>query len=214
MDFMASAEMVWRMLLAAICGIVVGYERMNHFKAAGVKTHMIVGLSAALMTIVSICGFPNSSDAGSARVAAQIISGMGFLGAGIIFRRRNSVQGLTTAAGVWGVAGIGMAIGAGLYVVGVAGTIVFVGLRSIVQHMRMFNNGVQESYLVRFAASEAPERPLDICGDTPVISYGIKRCDKGDVELEVTLLFPDERKEHDWIDSVSSNIRIVQFKRY
>ena len=213
-DALVALEMVWRMVLAAVCGIVIGYERMNHFKAAGVKTHMIVGLSAAIMTIVSIAGFPNSPDEGSARVAAQIISGMGFLGAGIIFRRHNSVQGLTTAAGVWGTAGIGMAVGCGLYAVGIAGTIVFVGLRSIVQNAEMFKNGVQETYVIKMDADAAPTRPLDLAGDAQVISYAIKRDARGDLELEATLLFPDAGIERAWIEEVSSRAGVVQFKRF
>ena len=110
-------------LLAALCGLALGIERKNRLKEAGMRTHLIVALGSALIMVVSKYGFFDlvgyshlSVDA--SRVAAQIVSGIGFLGAGMIFMRNQSITGLTTAAGIWATAGIGMAMGAGLYAVG------------------------------------------------------------------------------------------------
>lgn len=121
-------EFLLRLVVAAICGSLIGYERNNRLKEAGVRTHMIVALGAALLMIVSKYGFAdviqlNGYALDPSRVAAQIVSGIGFLGAGMIFVKKQAISGLTTAAGVWATAGIGMAIGANLYFVGIAATI-------------------------------------------------------------------------------------------
>ena len=103
-------------LLAVFLGFAIGFERKLRYKEAGIRTHIIVCVGAALLTVVSKYGFGGDS-ADSARVAAQIVSGIGFLGAGIIMFRGQKMCGLTTAAGVWTTAGVGMAAGAGLYIV-------------------------------------------------------------------------------------------------
>lgn len=104
-----------------LCSLI-GLERELHRKSAGVRTHTLVGLGAALFMIVSKYGFGDVVDEGTvmldpSRVAAQIVSGIGFIGAGLIFVRRDSVQGLTTAAAVWVSAAVGTACGAGLWLV-------------------------------------------------------------------------------------------------
>lgn len=126
--FLLQAEYVLRILVACICGIIIGYERENRNKEAGIRTHAIVALGAALIMVVSKYGFGDIVEYDASRVAAQIVSGIGFLGAGVIFVRNNAVSGLTTAAGIWATSGVGMAIGSGLYFVGItiAGLIVFI----------------------------------------------------------------------------------------
>ncbi len=119
-------DFLLRLFLAGICGAIIGYERTNRLKEAGIRTHLIVAMGSALFMIVSKYGFGDvTSIHGVAldpsRVAAQIVTGVGFLGAGMIFVRNQSISGLTTAAGIWATAGIGMAIGAGLYFVGILG---------------------------------------------------------------------------------------------
>lgn len=113
--------------LAYILSALVGIERHRQVKSAGLRTHTLVGLGAAVFTLVSGYGFSaiTSSDAilDPSRIAAQIVSGVGFLGAGVIFVRQNVVSGLTTAASVWVVAAIGMACGAGMPVLAAAGTL-------------------------------------------------------------------------------------------
>ena len=121
-------EFLLRLVVAGLCGSAIGYERKNRLKEAGVRTHMIVALGAALIMIVSKNGFtdilsPSLVVLDPSRIAAQIVSGIGFLGAGMIFVRRQAINGLTTAVGIWTTAGIGMAIGAKLYFVGISATI-------------------------------------------------------------------------------------------
>ena len=117
-------------LIAGILGFIIGFERKNRSKEAGIRTHAIVCLGSALLMIVSRFGF-GGSNADSARVAAQIVSGIGFLGAGMIIYRKKSVQGLTTAAGIWATAGIGMACGGELYVVAIGTTVLLVAVQYI-----------------------------------------------------------------------------------
>jgi len=109
-----------RLLLAVILGAGLGYQRELSGKPAGLRTHALISMGAALFTIISIFGFDGQGD--PSRIAAGVVTGIGFLGAGVIFRSmRGDVQvgGLTTAASVWAVAAIGMAAGAGLYLVAV-----------------------------------------------------------------------------------------------
>ena len=101
-----------RILLAGICGAVIGLERRKRFKDAGIRTHLILAIGCAVIMIVSKYAFSDVLDYDAARVASNIITGVGFLGAGVIFVKSGSVRGLTTAAGIWTTAAIGMAIGA------------------------------------------------------------------------------------------------------
>lgn len=131
-------EFLFRLLLSVVCGGAIGYERKNRGKEAGIRTHSIVALSSALMMIVSMYGCLDVTrryniDFDASRIAASIISGVGFLGAGVIFVRSSSVRGLTTASGIWTTSGIGMALGCGMYFIGITSTIVIV-LVQIVLH--------------------------------------------------------------------------------
>jgi putative Mg2+ transporter-C (MgtC) family protein len=113
-------EMALRLVLALVLGGVIGFQREWSGKEAGLRTHILISVGAALFTIVSIYGFPGSEG----RIAAGIVTGIGFLGAGVILHRSGGeVVGLTTAATIWAVAGIGLAAGAGLYIISVAATV-------------------------------------------------------------------------------------------
>ena len=110
------AEMILRLLLAAVLGAVIGFQRERAGKRAGLRTHVLISVGAALFTLVSIHGFGPEAD--PSRVAAAIVVGIGFLGAGVIIHREGGiVAGLTTATTIWVVAGIGLAAGVGLYLV-------------------------------------------------------------------------------------------------
>jgi len=119
--------------LSVLLGFIIGFERKLRFKEAGIRTHTIVCVGSALMMVVSKYAFGSAAD--SARVAAQIVSGVGFLGAGMIVYRQHEVRGLTTAAGVWATAGVGMACGGRLYVVAVGATAILVVVQCIF-HLR------------------------------------------------------------------------------
>ena len=117
-----------RIFVAAICGAIIGYERAIQRKSAGVRTHIVVAMASALFMIVSKYGFADLLNMHGialdpSRIAAQIVTGISFIGAGTILVRREQISGLTTAAGVWAVAAIGMAVGAGMYAIGILTTI-------------------------------------------------------------------------------------------
>ncbi|EFP61159.1 Mg2+ transporter-C family protein [Erysipelotrichaceae bacterium 3_1_53] len=148
MQLETQLEFLVRILLAGICGGIIGYERKSRNKEAGIRTHLIVASGAALIMIVSKYGFSDIlGDKGIAldpsRIAAQIVTGVGFLGAGMIFMRKNTISGLTTAAGIWATSAIGMAIGSGLYLLGIV-TAVLIVLVQIILHQN--HRWLKESY--------------------------------------------------------------------
>ena len=116
----ADWEFAGRLMLATILGGLIGWEREHAHRPAGLRTNMLVSLGAALFTILSLHGFGLQTD--PSRVAAQIVTGIGFLGAGTLLRTGEWVRGLTTAAGLWTVAAIGMAVGVGFYWLAIAAT--------------------------------------------------------------------------------------------
>ncbi len=122
-------EMILRLLLAAALGAGIGYQRERAGKVAGVRTHILVSTGAGLFTLVSIYGF-GGAGVDISRVAAGVVVGIGFIGAGVILRgqREEEVAGLTTAATIWITAAIGLAAGAGMYLVSVIATAVAVGV--------------------------------------------------------------------------------------
>lgn len=130
-------EFFIRIVLAAILGALVGLERSKRQKEAGVRTHCIIACTSALFMILSkyafvdLVGVNGLRGADPARIAAQVVSGISFLGAGVIFKNGNSIRGLTTAAGMWGTAAVGMAIGAGMYWVGLIEAAVLVGIQIV-----------------------------------------------------------------------------------
>ena len=152
------SELLLRLVVAALCGSLVGLERSRRFKDAGIRTHSLVACAAALLMIVSKYGFtdleqagvffPGTRGADPARIAAQVVSGVSFLGAGIIYRDRNfTTKGLTTAAGIWAVAAIGLAVGAGLYLVGVFTTVYIVILQYFLHKIAVGNERNSDVHL-------------------------------------------------------------------
>lgn len=119
-------DLVLRLLLAAFLGALIGVEREIHDHPAGIRTHLLVALGSGLFTVLSIVGFPSAAEAATdpSRIAAQIVTGIGFLGAGAILKYGPTVRGLTTAASLWAAAGIGMAAGAGQPILGVTATVI------------------------------------------------------------------------------------------
>ena len=117
---MPDTEMLIRLIIAAALGSLIGFERERLLWAAGIRTHMLVCVGSCLVMIVSVYGFTSVLGPhvilDPSRVAAQVVSGVGFLGAGSIILRNEVVKGLTTAASLWTVAAVGLAVGSGLYV--------------------------------------------------------------------------------------------------
>lgn len=126
---------VFRLILAAVLAAVIGYDREKQNKDAGIRTNVIVAVISCVIMILSVEVAKSSGSligvqGDPARLAAQVVSGIGFLGAGTILKQEDKIEGLTTAASLWGVAGLGLAVGYGLYDISIAATlIIFISLR-------------------------------------------------------------------------------------
>ena len=144
-----------RILLALVLGFAIGVERKIRYKEAGMRTHALVAAGAALMTVVGKYGFADAGVGDGSRVAAQIVTGIGFLGAGIIMYRRDSLRGVTTAAGIWATAGVGMAAGAGQYFLA-AGTAALILILQFTLHLPLpfFRTKRFYIYRIKFICSD------------------------------------------------------------
>lgn len=148
---------ILRMIVACACGVMIGLERRNRSKEAGVRTHCVVACASALMMIISKYGFEDTvigengvRGADGARIAAQVVSGIGFLGAGMIFVHRNMITGLTTAAGIWATSGVGLAIGAGMYVVGITATMIIIAAQILLhKNFRWLKNSKSKRLVIK-----------------------------------------------------------------
>ena len=141
-------NLIFRILVSCFCGIAIGFERKNRAKEAGVRTHCIVACASALMMIISKYGFydllQSAVSEGAdvrldpSRLAQGIVTGVGFLGAGMIYIQRGSIRGLTTASGIWATCGIGMAIGSGMYIIGLATTVIVLLIQFVLHQKTRF----------------------------------------------------------------------------
>lgn len=152
---MQQLEFFLRILLACACGAFIGLERTKRGKEAGMRTHILVCCTAALLMIVSKYAFGDmeigaygTRGADSARIAAQVVSGISFLCAGVIFKNRNAIKGLTTAAGLWATAAIGLSLGAGMYATGIFAAAVIMGLQVLMHHVTFGKDAFVSQQLV------------------------------------------------------------------
>lgn len=187
-----------RILTAAFCGAIIGFERTKRSKEAGIRTHCIIAVGAALIMIISKYGFADLlSQAGTftegtrgadpGRIAAQVVTGISFLGAGVIFKNGNTVKGLTTAAGIWAMAAVGMACGAGMYGVAFLVTAVIVGVQ-LVMHRFSVGNDAYSNSEIRITLVDSPEIRMALkekqkeLGIT-IISSRITACDNNTLNM-------------------------------
>ena len=141
-DNLLELEFVIRILIALLLGFAIGTERKMRFKEVGIRTHAIVAAGACLFMLISKYGFEDTDGRfDGARVVAQVVSGIGFIGAGMIMHRKLAIHGLTTAAGVWITAGVGMAVGAGMYILAACSTVIIIGAQCIMHiNCKLFKN--------------------------------------------------------------------------
>ena len=188
------AEYLLRILIAACLGLLIGSERKNRNKSAGIRTHVIVALGAALIMVVSKYGFTDVEKVDSARLAAQVVSGVGFLGAGVIFVRNNLVNGLTTAAGIWATAGVGLALGAGMYVVGISSALLILFIQFIMHRIAYFadvaSGGLIRMTLVKREGIVQSMEDYLQNEKLSVLSVKINKTKKDEVKLEFDVVFP------------------------
>jgi putative Mg2+ transporter-C (MgtC) family protein len=184
-----------RLLVALILGAVVGLERERQERAAGLRTVTMVSLGSCLFTIVGAYGFPNTDPS---RVAAQIVTGIGFLGAGTIFLRKDLVRGLTTAATIWAVAAIGMAAGTTQYVIALFTTLLILSVLMVLKPIerRFFKrpNEAQVSLILPRGEGEIERLRAALRAiDAFPMSLRIHELNETDDRLEVDVGLPSER---------------------
>jgi putative Mg2+ transporter-C (MgtC) family protein len=214
-DLALQADLSVRMLIAAILGAAVGLEREIHDHPAGMRTHLLVALGSAIFTILSIYGFEGVVAPGVAptvdptRIAAQVVSGIGFLGAGAILKYGTSIRGLTTAASLWTTAAIGMAAGAGEWLIAGVGTSIVVfslwPLNALVA--RLHKPGVHAIRLrLEVGRLEALGDVSRLLADRRVELAGInsQRISKGRYEVELELRLPSSARSQDIIGAITA----------
>ena len=218
-----------RIVLATVCGSVIGLERSRRLKGAGIRTHSVVAAAACLLMIISKYGFTDlmvngvefagTKGADPSRIASQIVSGVSFLGVGIIYRDvRYATKGLTTAAGIWAVAAIGMAIGSGMYVAGIFTTAFILGLQ-ILMHHHMIGADLYNDMKIEITMKDSPElrkeiyKQLDLW-DSVIMEAGISQAGDGYVKNSFTLKSKGKMTHKEVYDYMANHPDIRDFKIY
>ena len=195
-------EMSIRVLVAALLGAVIGYEREIRAKGAGVRTHVLVALGSALFMIVSQYGFDGADKFDAARVAAGVVGGLGFLGGGIIMKTKNHVTGLTTAAGIWVTGSIGLAVGCGLYAL--AGICVILALACLeALNFYTFKHGEKELSVVFSSPDQKALASVIADLGRKVKDYSLAKTADG-YKAEILLHVPKKAYNLDLLSTLSS----------
>jgi putative Mg2+ transporter-C (MgtC) family protein len=214
LDVTMQLDLALRLFVAAVLGGIIGLEREIHQHPAGMRTHLLVSLGSAVFTEMSSVGFGQVVSSGQAtnvdptRIAAQIVSGIGFLGAGAIIKYGTSIRGLTTAASLWVTASVGLAVGGGEYIIGIVGaalTILSLGpLNLIVEKLRL---GADRAIRVRLVlgqlerlgviSEELRRHRIEIAG------VGSQRVGEGRFEVELDVRLPHSLDADETLDILS-----------
>jgi putative Mg2+ transporter-C (MgtC) family protein len=214
-ELVQQIDLAFRLVLAAVLGGAIGFEREIHEHPAGMRTHLLVALGAATFTVLSIVAFelppaPNGSiPTDPSRVAAQIVSGIGFLGAGAILKYGTTIKGLTTAASLWATAAVGMGAGAGAWIVSVTGTAIIIlslwPLRWLIDRFRLSDQrqmriqlGLTELESLGAVMGEVHRRRLEI------VNMATQRVGKGRYEVELHLRIPAGSVRADIVQAMGS----------
>ena len=155
-------DFIIRVVVATVCGALLGVERTKRFKEAGIRTHCVVAAASAVFMLLSKYAFTDLGiDTDASRIASQVVSGISFLGAGAIFRNGNIVRGLTTAAGIWATAAIGMAVGSGMYFLGIFLTVLIL-LVQLLMHKFRIGYDTLESVKITLVSVESEDLKKEI----------------------------------------------------
>ena len=211
-------EYLLRLVIACLCGACVGFERSRRFKDAGVRTHVMVTLGAALIMVVSKYGFQDipaleMMKVDASRVASNVVTGVGFLGAGVIFFKGSTIKGLTTAAGLWTTAGIGLALGSGMYFIGIASAVLMIiaqfFLHRVFKSIDSYSTSeISVSFENEKGAIEEFKNQLE--NENLVIQSCkiIKDRDEGVIKLKATVRMPHDMEFEDVVRIVEGNDKI------
>lgn len=209
---MSNYEMIFKLALACILGALIGLERESLNRPAGLRTYTLVSVGSALAMIVSIdiyLLYHHTVQADPGRIAAQVVSGIGFLGAGTIMREGATVRGLTTAAGLWVVACIGLAVGAGLYIPAIATTLLILFVLIYFVKFEQVVTGLREYKGIVMLVEDRPGQVGtigSILGEMGVLIKNIQltRVETEDLEVELLLELPPGMGINEVIDELSA----------
>lgn len=206
-------EFFLRLIVACILGGAIGFERKNRNKGAGMRTHALVCLGAALIMVVSKYGFTDIPDYDASRVAAQVVSGIGFLGAGIIFIRNNSISGLTTAAGIWVTSGVGLSIGAGQYFLASASTLLMIAVQVVLHNITFLAKEPYRAGLkVTVAGDKTAVQKIEELLKTEKIDIAILKISKKkkeEMEMEMEVVYPAGYNKNELINQLSMENEVI-----
>lgn len=211
-----------RIIVACICGIIIGFERFNRAKEAGVRTHCIVACASALMMIISKYGFTDMLAEGlfqgmdvrvdPSRLAQGIVTGVGFLGAGMIYIQRGSIKGLTTASGIWATSGIGMAIGAGMYIVGIFATVIVLTIQYLFHDKikLMLQHKTRSLYVWDVVEENYQDKITDQLVEIGIIvsDISVSKNDNKKYDYIFYLDVPEETKEENIVNAIDYRCKI------
>lgn len=205
-----------RILGAIVCGAIIGYERENHMKMAGIRTHAIVSMTAALMMILSKYGFNDvlaktHMGLDPSRIAAGVVTAIGFLGASIIFTRKVNVTGVTTAAGIWATVGIGMSFGAGMYIISIVVTVCIVLLQFIFHTKFLSGKTSMEKITIQVSSTQDIKSLLNeifAAKKIKISNINAKRIDDATLELKLYVGFPSAYDIYDIFTLLKENPQI------
>lgn len=209
-----------RILIAVICGGIIGLERTKRQKGAGIRTHILVAIGAALIMIISKYGFydvvlTDGISLDASRIAANIVNGLGFLGAGIIFIKNTAVRGLTTATGLWASSGVAMALGAGLYFVGIFTTFILI-IAQIVLHISLKNVDTSGYSELIVTLKYTPEAYTDFECDFAPYNVQIEGCRfkrEGENEtIRISARVSDKATNADLLALAQKNSNLISFE--
>lgn len=212
-------EFLIRVVLSGILGAIIGLERTRRSKEAGIRTHCIIAVSSAAFMILSkyafldMAGIVGVQDVDPARLAAQVVSGISFLGAGVIFKYNTSIKGLTTAAGIWATAAVGMAIGAGMYWLGLMATAAVMVVQLILHRFPVArDNLVSQGVSVRMRNDEETRAAFDaLLEKHRAVSEKSAITVEGDVlSMQLELRLPELITYQEAMELMSSNDGITE----
>ncbi len=215
-----------RIVLAGFCGGILGYERQRKKKKAGMRTHVIVAISSALMVVLSKYGFQDvlgeNVRVDPSRIAAAVVTAIGFLGSGMIIFRNNNVRGLTTSAGIWATVGVGMAMGAGMYMVGFFTAVMilfvemFLGRKSILPRKK---KTASRKMMIEYRLMQGSNFLAEIEKEAAreggeIISIRTKRGEDGQVKVRVLVKEGENWDGQGFVERMISWEQVLQVKEW
>ncbi len=208
---LSTGVMLFRIVFAGICAIIVGYGRQRSNKPSGIKTHMVVAFASALFILISKYGFADSQNFDPTRIASQIVSGISFLGTGIIIKRHANIEGLTDAATIWCSAAIGMAAGAGLYWLAILASILLVIGTNVLHLLEKNHRDRQDSYMITCDSIDALNQLIQE-NQSSMSWHRVEKHGKKEYLIRLQMDFENKDVREKWETEIFSNPSVSSFR--